>query len=383
MKFIEGNKPLGLSDLFQFGIELEAFNVHTGIPTKDKPSLYMSKESKEFLKERRWKNANIFEEDLVMHGGAECVSPILHDTEEDWQNLSEVCEHMKKFPGKHGDEVVADDKCGCHIHIDARSLTGRNIQETEGITGNFLKLWAEGEELVYKMCNDVGSPIRAGALENKQKGLTRLVMKLQHIKAMASPTGKKIKRDIERGTLKVSHKKQSFLRKLITKNKLDPRRYSGLNLTNIGNPKKNTVEFRIGNGSLDSNVIKQNVFLYSSLIQAARTMTLEPEKNKKQVDEFFQSDVTEEQKADAFLNLLFQDEQDRKIYKDRWESVKDAPVFTRNQSQFAQTFKRDEFKQIAKRTPVTMVKDAFSRMKEMVVQQKDTKEREGYNGLEL
>ena len=167
MKFIEGNKPLGLSDLFQFGIELEAFNVHTGIPTKDKPSLYMSKESKEFLKERRWKNANIFEEDLVMHGGAECVSPILHDTEEDWQNLSEVCEHMKKFPGKHGDEVVADDKCGCHIHIDARSLTGRNIQETEGITGNFLKLWAEGEELVYKMCNDVGSPIRAGALEKK------------------------------------------------------------------------------------------------------------------------------------------------------------------------------------------------------------------------
>lgn len=382
MKYSKGTKKIGLPELYRFGVELEAFNVHTGLPTEDKPSLYMSKESKEFLKQREWKNANIFQEDLVMRGGAECVSPILYDREEDWQNLSEVCMHIKNFPGKYGDTVVADEKCGCHVHIDARTLTGKNIKETEAITANFLKIWAEGEELIYKMCNEEGNELRPGALENRQRGLTRLVMKIQHIKAMASPMGKKIKKDIDRGRLKVSHKKQNFLRRVITTRKLDPRRYYGLNLTNVGNPKKNTIEFRMGNGTLDPETIKQNVFLYASIIDAARTAALEPEKNQEQLDEFFREDVTEEQKADAFLSLIFESEEDRKIYKDRWESVKDAHVFERNQEQFAQTFKRDEFKQIAERTPMTLVKDAFDKIK-AAVQQKDVIERETNDGLEL
>ena len=194
--------------------------------------------------------------------------------------------------------------------------------------------------------------------------------------------GKKIKKDIDKGRLKVSYKKQNFLRRAITTGKLDPRRYYGLNLTNIGNPKKNTIEFRIGNGTLNPETIKQNVFLYASIIEAARTAALEPEKNQEQLNEFFREDVTEEQKADAFLNLLFEDEEDRKIYRDRWESVKDAHVFERNQEQFAQTFKREEFKQIAEKTPMTMVKDAFDKIRE-AMQQKDIKERETNDGLEL
>ena len=382
MKYSRGTSKIGLPELYRFGVELEAFNVNTGRAKEDKPSLYRSPESIEFLKQHRWKNANMFQEDLVMHGGAECVSPILYDREEDWQNLSEVCMHIKNFPGKYGDTVVTDDKCGCHVHIDARTLTGKNIKETEAITVNFLKIWAEGEELIYKMCNEEGSELRPGALENRQKGLTRLVMKLQHIKAMASPMGKKIKKDIDKGRLKVSHKKQNFLRRAITTGKLDPRRYYGLNLTNIGNPKKNTIEFRIGNGTLNPETIKQNVFLYASIIETARTAALEPEKNQGQLNEFFREDVTEEQKADAFLNLLFEDEEDRKIYRDRWESVKDAHVFERNQEQFAQTFKREEFKQIAEKTPMTMVKDAFDKIRE-AMQQKDIKERETNDGLEL
>lgn len=382
MKYSKGTNRIGLPDIYRFGVELEAFNVNTGIAKKDKPSLYRSPESIEFLKQRRWKNANIFQEDLVMHGGAECVSPILYDREEDWQNLSEVCMHIKNFPGKYGETVVTDDKCGCHVHIDARTLTGKNIKETEAITANFLKIWAEGEELIYKMCNEEGNELRLGALENRQKGLTRLVMKLQHIKAMASPMGKKIKSKIDNGKLKISHKKQNFLRRAITTGKLDPRRYYGLNLTNIGNPKKNTIEFRIGNGTLNPETIKQNVFLYAAIIEAARTTALEPEKNRKRLNEFFREDVTEAQKADAFLSLIFESEEDRKIYKDRWESVKDAHVFERNQEQFSQTFKREEFKQIAEKTPITMVKDAFDKIRE-TMQQKGIKERETNDGLEL
>lgn len=185
MKYTKGFEKLDLPELYQFGIELEAYNVHTGISTKNRPSLYQSKESNDFLKEHKWKKANIFEEALVSNGGAELVSPILHDDKSDWKNLSEICEHMKKYPGTHGKEVVADSKCGCHVHFDARCLTGKNLQETEKIMATFLRFWAESEELIYKMCNDVGEPIRAGTLTNTQKGLNKLCMKLQHIKGMA------------------------------------------------------------------------------------------------------------------------------------------------------------------------------------------------------
>ena len=39
------------------------------------------------------------EESLVSEGGAELVSPILRDTEQDWQIISDICDHMKKYPG--------------------------------------------------------------------------------------------------------------------------------------------------------------------------------------------------------------------------------------------------------------------------------------------
>jgi hypothetical protein len=64
MKYSENFEELNLPDLYQFGVELEAFNVNTGIPTKNRPSLYMSADSNRFLKEHRWKKANAIEETL-------------------------------------------------------------------------------------------------------------------------------------------------------------------------------------------------------------------------------------------------------------------------------------------------------------------------------
>ena len=59
-------EPLGLSELYRFGIELEAFNVNTSIVLGNNPKiLYYSKQSKDFLKEHRWKTANFLEETLV------------------------------------------------------------------------------------------------------------------------------------------------------------------------------------------------------------------------------------------------------------------------------------------------------------------------------
>ena len=43
--------------------------------------------------------ADASEEFLVFEGGAELVSPILTDSEQDWKSISDICEHMKKYPG--------------------------------------------------------------------------------------------------------------------------------------------------------------------------------------------------------------------------------------------------------------------------------------------
>lgn len=76
-------------------------------------------------------------------------------------------------------------------------------------------------------------------------------------------------------------------------------------------------------------------------------MALEPEKLKEKVEQFYKTDVTEQEKVDNFLNLMFENEEDKKIYKERLESVKEAPVFVKNEKDFLQgTFKRDEFKKI-------------------------------------
>ena len=229
-----------------------------------------------------------------------------------------------------------------------------------------MKLYAESEELLYKMCNDKNDPIRKSAINKDFKGI-HLISAIWR-NGMAATSSKKILNKIENNTLKVSYKKFGKLRMLASKYKLDERRYYGLNLTNIGNSKKNTIEFRMANGTLDLEVIKQNVFLYASLINTSIQMTEKPEEFKERLEAFYKTDVTEEQKAQNFLNLIMKEPQDKQIYMDRWQSVKDAKVFAKNsQKGFAQNrFTREQFKQIATRTPADRVKHTYSRIKEML-----------------
>lgn len=361
MKYTKDFGKLELPEDFKFGIELEAFNVKT----KGKDSLYTGK-SAEYIKSKNWHMATKSEESLVGEGGAELVSPILRDTEQYWEDIFDMCEQMKKFNGNKGDKVVADSKCGLHIHFDAECLA-----KDPNKMRNFLRLYAESEELLYKMCNDKNNPIRKGAINKDFKGIHLISAMWRN--GMAAPTGKKILKQIQEGTLKVSYKKFGRLRMFASKYKLDERRYAGLNLTNIGNSKKNTIEFRMANGTLDPEVIKQNVFLYSSLINTAIKITDNPELYKDSLSEFYKTDVSEKEKAENFLNLIIESPEDRQIYMDRWESVKQAQVFQKNDRKgFAQNrFRREQFKQIAMRTPADKVRSTYSHIKEMMIRTND------------
>lgn len=230
-----------------------------------------------------------------------------------------------------------------------------------------MSLYAESEELIYKMCNDKNDPIRKGAINKDFSGIHFISALWRN--GMAAPSGKKILKHIQNNTLKVSYKKFGRLRTLASNLKLDERRYYGLNLTNIGNSKKNTIEFRMANGTLNPEVIKQNVFLYASLINTAIQMTERPKEFQEKLDTFYKTDVTEEQKAQSFLDLIMQNSKDKQIYMDRWQSVKDSQVFEKNSKKgfSQQRFNREQFRTIAQRTPANRIKHTYSSLKRIML----------------
>lgn len=365
MKYAGKNKELGLPDYIIFGIEIEANNVKT------KNGLYDG-ESGKYIEELGWHKATGMEESLVKHGGAELVSPKLKDEERTYENIESICNQIKKYPLKDT-EAVADEKCGLHIHFDSECLR-KDPRKMKA----FRKITAEAEELIYKMCNEKGNPIRKDAISKKYNGLN-LISSLWR-KGMAVPTGKKVLKKIEKGTLKVSYKKFGILRRnVVSKYKLDERRYAGLNLTNVGNPNKNTVEFRMANGTLDPNVIKQNVFLYASIIKTAVEMVDNPEKYTDRLEKFYNRDVTEKEKAENFLDLIMDSEEDKKIYMDRWESVKDSEIFkdANKRRIFPETFKKDDFKDLSRKVARGRITQVYNMIKDVLTNTKEKGEMSG------
>lgn len=376
MKFKNGNKILGFPENFKFGIEIEAFNTNT-------KQLYYSDESKRVFQQTGWRPDT--KEVLSHQGGAECVSAILNDSENTWENLDKICEHIKKYPGEYGKEVVTDEKCGCHVHFDATEFL-----ENPKMIENLKKLWPEIEELVYKMCNEKNDPLRSGAINQRlipsinlgeptlknilsiktMKQFANLPIQIfnnaVHIfierrKGYASPTGQKMQEAIENNELKISYKKYGRLTdKILVGMKADPRRYQGLNLANLSSRNKNTFEFRMSNSSLDPDTIKKNVYLYGTILNAARQMTLSPECKRYEWEQLVKTDVTEREKLEATLDFLFDEEEDKKIYMERWETVKDEPVFSKNAKKgFAKgKFNRQDYKQVCDKVPITKLNQA-------------------------
>lgn len=82
----------------------------------------------------------------------------------------------------------------------------------------FLRIYEESEELIYKMCNEKGLSIRKNAI-NKNLRIIHLVSDLWR-KGMVAPSGIKILKQIENGKLKVSIKKFRNLKMMLNKYKL-------------------------------------------------------------------------------------------------------------------------------------------------------------------
>ncbi|MBF0992092.1 MAG: amidoligase family protein, partial [Fusobacterium sp.] len=184
--------------------------------------------------------------DASLKRGVEVVSPILTDNEEDIEDLYIICSMLQRC----GNET--NERCGGHIHI------GANYLKSKEAFINLFEIWGNAEEVICKMSN------------------AKNVVPRFSLQEYARPISPRINKAIEKGSINLESEEDldSFIEKV---QKAQGSRYCGLNLWNINNG-KDTIEFRISNGTIDPDTWIENARLYGRIVEIAEKLA-EIEKN--------------------------------------------------------------------------------------------------------
>lgn len=240
-----------------------------------------------------WKNKG----DASLKTGLEVVSPVLRGTSRDSQNINTICNILAGI----GQET--SERCGGHIHIGADYLTGTDSYI------NLLTLWGNSEKVLYEISNSPYELPRWGAI------------------GYAGPISKKIEKALESGSISIED--SSELSDFITQLKnIQGERYSGINFLNISLQKKNTIEFRLPNGTIDPKTWIENINLFGGIVKAAeeiaqiqrKSETTRSEEEQKKIELFERisnGNKSEEEILDILLTLSVSSDK-RWIYENRY-----------------------------------------------------------------
>lgn len=236
--------------------------------------------------------------DGSLWNGAEVVSPILYDNPNDIKEIYTIANAMK------GMLFSTSDRCGGHVHIGANYL--KSVEDMKEL----LEIWGNAEEVFYLISNQAGELPRRGTEQ------------------YAIPMSSKIQgSDLEE---KKEQNKDIFI---VDAQRIQDSRYSAINLMNIGN-NKNTIEFRLSNGTLDPNVWIENIRLYGRTVQMAHEISRvnnkmrrgEPitkeEEDKLRFKSNLKKDISRDEKMENLMGLLF-DEEERDVYENRYVANKE------------------------------------------------------------
>ena len=168
--------------------------------------------------------------------GKEYTSPIMHDRKKDVQEIYRVNEILKLFG------MEATPNCGAHVHI------GADYIKTEEGFKQLVELWGNAEEIYYLISNKPGELPRKG------------------IEQFAKPISYELG---DRELDKIP--KDRFI--LVAKRIFGRCRHRSLNLMSVNNA-RNTIEFRLSNGTLDGNTWIENIRLYGRTVEIAEKLGL-------------------------------------------------------------------------------------------------------------
>lgn len=270
-------KEIKIPEGMTVGIEIEAANLEVN------NSIF-----------KRWKS----KEEESVENGAEYTSPILTGSKGDSKEIYFVCNALKTMG------AIVNGECGGHIHIGEKFLT------TAQSYRNLVELWCNSEEILY-------------AISNKEGEITRLKAVEKH----AVPLSGKIEKAIKRQQIYVDDRTREcdLLMSLID---IQKDRYSSVNFKNYAHRIKETIEFRLSNGTLDPDVWVENINLFGGImnsaerlasIQKKQTRTQEEEQYLRDFEELKDPTITQEEKLKRLLALAIPEE-DRHIYQARYDT---------------------------------------------------------------
>lgn len=264
---------------------------------------------------KQWKA----KKDNSLENGVEIISPVLNNTKDNVKDIYANCKILSDL----GQE--ANKRCGAHIHIGADYLKSKDSYK------NLIELWSNNEEIIYMSCNAKGEELRDGAIEH------------------ASPISKKFEQEIKDNNIDYDNlSKEEFIEKIKEIQKYQDNntqkegKRTGLNLLNIGEEDKNTIEFRIANGTIDPDTWIENINLFGGMVVVAERLSkLElknyselSEQEKTEIDKFRSlnnENLNQEDRLKYFLDLVVPKDQ-KQIYVDRYnENMK---AFLKNEQQY-------------------------------------------------
>lgn len=223
-------------------------------------------------------------------GGGELVSPILRDNPETWQQIERICEIANRYGAR------VDQRCGGHVHIGMEPLdTARQRWR------RFFKIMSGYEECIYRAAGGDLGRVRSNSNEYATRFRERAEFGINH---------------------RVSLNNEYDVRNL-TRAVSGHNRYYGINLTNISDNRRDTVEFRYFNGSLNPKQIQANVKLSAGIMTAARKCRTkdissigyevsEPFKRRgKIINEYNTTSPRTQNKLAEFLDVIFTRKKDK------------------------------------------------------------------------
>ena len=222
--------------------------------------------------------------DGTLINGVEVKTPILVNQYKDLNELYYV------FVMLYYGGFRASFRCGGHIHFDASYL-----KRKEEYLALF-SIWKSCEEIFYLISNQEGEIPR------------------KEVVNFACPLLKSFE-EFKEEDLNLND--EDFIFRLhswqITK-------YNSVNLIHVCNG-MNTIEFRVSNGSNNFVTWMQNIGLFARLLMASKRAV--EEEKLWNLKELLKLDLKEEEKLEILLDLLFEEDKRKEVYRDRYYTNKE------------------------------------------------------------
>lgn len=234
--------------------------------------------------------------DPTLRHGVEAVSPILQNGDE--EDISRVCSILNSL------NLEATRACGGHVHFGS-AYFGEDVNSYK----NLIEILSCVEGLLYLISNQEGDIPRKYAFK------------------YSLPITSKIEKVVNNDP-SFFEKANSFNRFSRVIKSVQATRFSSINFNNLGVPHKDTIEFRLANGTVDPNVWIDNVNLFGALMWLAKKISNIQKKaiNKITAEDKFtlafyerlkDETISDKEKMKVLFNMLPM--LDERIYFSRYE----------------------------------------------------------------